>query len=125
MGGEFRDGFFLKEEHPGIAFIAVAEAEDLFASRTALFIDSRSRKEYEAGHIPGAVSVPYDAGKKSPTPADLAVPQDRTLVVYCHGGGCQMSISLAKALSSSGFKDIKIYAGGLAEWESLRLPMEK
>jgi rhodanese-related sulfurtransferase len=125
FGGEFKQSFFERDNYPGIAFISLAETEDLFVSRGALFIDSRSPEEYSAGHILGAVSVPYDRKRRSLTPADLGVPPDKTVVVYCHGGDCQMSVNLAKVFSTSGFKNIKIYTGGWAEWEAARLPQEK
>ena len=125
FGGEFKESFLPKEKYPGIVFIALAEAEGLFVSKGALFIDSRSREEYSAGHILGAVSVPYDEKREILAPADFGTSPDKTVVVYCHGGDCKMSVNLAKVLSTSGFKNIKIYSGGWAEWVSARLPVEK
>jgi rhodanese-related sulfurtransferase len=135
--GEFRQGFIDFREHAGIRFITLAEAEDLFARRMQgeeglLFVDSRPSAEFTASHIPGAVSVPLDAvqgsGKRVPGPeqaGSLDFPGVQTLVVYCEGGDCQASQSLAKMLHDRGYTDIRILAGGWAEWKEAGLPEER
>jgi rhodanese-related sulfurtransferase len=136
-GGEFREGFLDRREYAGIRFITLAEAEDLFARRlqdpeSLHFIDSRSREEYGAGHIPGAVAVPLDElkalGKKEIGPElakRLPFPETQTLVVYCDGGDCRTSLSLAQLIHDTGFSDIRVFTGGWAEWSASRLPEEK
>jgi rhodanese-related sulfurtransferase len=135
--GEFRQGFLDRTEYAGIRFISLAETQELFAQATQgaeglLFIDSRSRDEFAAGHIPGALAVPLDnvqrAGKTEagPGPVErIEFPGARTLVVYCEGGDCQTSISLAKIIHDRGYKDIRIFAGGWAEWSAAGLPEAK
>ena len=58
--------------------------------------------------------------------AELAAlyPPDKRLVVYCQGGDCQTSQSLARLLHDRGFKDIRIYGGGWTEWSAAGLPAE-
>ncbi len=125
LKGEFRQSFLAPEKYPAISFITLSEAQDLFAERGALFVDSRSAEEYADGHILGAVSIPYDEKRAKERAVDLGIAKDRTIVVYCHGGDCQMSIGLAKILQEAGFKTIKIYSGGWAEWAAAGLPVEK
>jgi rhodanese-related sulfurtransferase len=135
--GEFRGGFIDRREYAGIRFITLAETEDLFARRTQgaeglLFIDSRGREDFAAGHIPAALSVPLDRmqGSKKSDPGSkwagtLDFPGAQTLVIYCEGGDCQTSISLAKIIHDKGYKDIRIFAGGWAEWSAAGLPEER
>jgi rhodanese-related sulfurtransferase len=125
--GEFRQGFVDRREYAGIRFITLAETEDLFARRMQgteglLFIDSRSRDEFAAGHIPGALSVPLEAVQR---PGTLNFPGAQTVIVYCEGGDCQTSISLAKIIHDKGYQDIRIFSGGWAEWSAAGLPEEK
>src|SRR4030042_6220158 len=134
--GEFREGFIERREYAGIRFITLAETEDLFAQRTQgaeglLFIDSRGRGDFAAGHIPGALNVPLDrlqrsrkTGPGSEGTGTLAFPGAQTLVIYCEGGDCQTSISLAKIIHDRGYQDIRIFAGGWAEWSAAGLPGE-
>lgn len=122
--GEFKQGFLAQEEFPGIRFITLAEAEDLFARAGAVFIDSRSREEFAAGHVPGALNIPLEESKQRLSGGDLPYPQERTLVVYCEGGDCQTSISLAKLIHDRGFRDTRIFRGGWTEWSAAGLPVE-
>ena len=122
--GEFKQGFLATEEFPGIRFIALQETEDLFGRGQAVFVDSRSRDEFSAGHIPGALNIPLDENKSGLNSGLLPYPQDRTVVVYCEGGGCQTSIALARLIHDLGFRDIRIFSGGSAEWSVSGLPLE-
>ncbi|MCR2365403.1 rhodanese-like domain-containing protein, partial [Salmonella enterica] len=45
----------------------------------ALLLDVRSREDYAAGHIPGAVNIPTE--ELEPHLAQL--PRDQTIVAYC------------------------------------------
>lgn len=135
--GEFKQGFVDPREYTGIRFITLAETEDLFTQRmqgaeNLLFIDSRSPGDFAAGHIPGALSVPLEKvqppGKKEAATDQagmLNFPGAQTLVIYCEGGDCQASISLAKIIHDRGYQDIRIFAGGWAEWSAAGLPEEK
>jgi len=135
--GEFREGFIERREYAGIRFITLAETEDLFAQRTQeaeglLFIDSRGRGDFAAGHIPGALNVPLDrlqrsrkTGPGSEGTGTFDFPGAQTLVIYCEGGDCQTSISLAKIIHDRGYKDIRIFTGGWAEWSAAGLPEER
>jgi rhodanese-related sulfurtransferase len=101
-------------------------------SEGLLFIDSRKRDDFAEGHIPGALSVPLDSvqrwGKKAPGSewaGTLDFPGAQTLIVYCEGGDCQTSISLAKIIHDNGHKDIRVFTGGWAEWRAAGLPEER
>lgn len=124
FAGEFKPGFLAPEEFPGIRFITLAEAEDLFARRGAVFVDSRSREESDAGHIPGALNIPLEESRDRLDGEILPYPPDQILVIYCEGGDCQTSISLAKLIHAQGFRDIRIFTGGWAEWSAAGLPVE-
>ncbi|MGZ5556150.1 MAG: rhodanese-like domain-containing protein, partial [Candidatus Aminicenantales bacterium] len=56
--GEFRESFFRASEYPGIRLITAEEAEDLWRTGTAIFFDARQSALYDAGHVPGAGSIP-------------------------------------------------------------------
>jgi len=135
--GEFRQGFVDLREYAGTRFITLAETEDLFAQRmkgaeSLLFVDSRRPDDFAAGHIPGALNLPLERfqhqGKTGAGPDGsgmLDFPGAQTLVIYCEGGDCQTSISLAKIIHDRGYQDIRIFTGGWAEWRAAGLPEEK
>jgi rhodanese-related sulfurtransferase len=121
--GEFRQSFLARDKYPGVTFISLAETEQLFAKKVAVFIDARSQEEYVSGHIPGALNLPLEEAQRGEVGDRLRASLDRALVVYCQGGDCETSISLAKILYESGFKDIKVFQGGWAEWKAAGLPV--
>lgn len=125
FSGEFRQSFTTPIEYPRIRFITLREAEDLFADGGAAFLDSRSRVEFGKGHIPGAKSLPLDENRRGVKPEAVGLPVERTLVVYCEGGGCQTSVGLARLLHAAGFQDIRVLAGGWTEWRAAGLPESK
>lgn len=127
LRGDFDESLILPAGTPGVAFIGLAEAGDLFQSGAALFVDSRTIEQYAEGHVPGAAGVPLKEASENTalaTPEALGVVPTRTLVVYCNGGDCQTSVLLTRILREAGFTDIKIYLGGWAEWQAAGFPVE-
>lgn len=124
--GEFRETFFQAAEYPGVRLITLEEAEDLWRTgAAAAILDARAAKLYRQGHVPGALNVPAaEAGRTLPSDI-LDHDRDRTVVVYCEGGDCQSSLALAKRLHDQGFRDIRVFGGGWAEWTKAGLPEEK
>ncbi len=115
LRGEFRESLFSSAKYPGITLISLAEAEELFIRRDALFIDSRPKQKFSEGHILNAVSVPLEDNKEKLN-SPLNIPFEKTIVVYCDGRDCQDSLSLAKVLHGQGYKNIRVFTGGWAEW---------
>jgi len=103
--------------------VSVGEAEELFRTGQALFVDARSEFDYGLGHIKGAVNLPLKSAVKG---AELLpdVPRDRTVVTYCDGANCNSSIDLAARLYASGFANVRIFFGGWEEWRARSLPTE-
>lgn len=77
-----------------------------------LLIDVRPTKEFEAGHIPDAVSIPLDQLKKRMK--DL--PKGKTIIAYCRGALCVMSADAVKILQSKKFKALRM-EDGYVEWK--------
>lgn len=71
-----------------------------------------------AGHIPGAVNVPYADG----TPPEEVL-EAGELVVYC-GSGVTACVDLL-ALHAAGRSDAKLYPGSWSDWSTRGLPAAK
>ena len=52
----------------------------------AMIIDVRSRREYEKGHVKGAVNLPYDHLLER-----VCLPRDKILVICCERGAASMA----------------------------------
>jgi rhodanese-related sulfurtransferase/DNA-binding transcriptional ArsR family regulator len=103
------------------AFLADAQLEpvdarDLRARVLAgevTLLDVRPEEEYEAGHIPGALSVPLPALAKHL--ADL--PKRREVVAYCRGPYCVLAVEAVKLLRARGFRAVRL-EDGVLDWAS-------
>ncbi|MDH5491279.1 MAG: metalloregulator ArsR/SmtB family transcription factor [Myxococcales bacterium] len=64
-----------------------------------ILLDVRPSAEYEAGHLPGARSIPL-----AELEAQLDdLPRDRAIVAYCRGPYCALSADAARRLRALGF----------------------
>jgi rhodanese-related sulfurtransferase len=120
--GGFRESLVAEDRHVQVRLVGLREAEDLYGSSGAVFIDARTADEFKAGHIPGARSLPVESARAGLPEAILALPRAGTLCVYCEGGDCLSSLALAEVLSRAGFTDVRVMTGGWAEWRRAGLP---
>ncbi|MEJ2726981.1 MAG: metalloregulator ArsR/SmtB family transcription factor [Deltaproteobacteria bacterium] len=70
-------------------------------------LDVRPVEEYNAGHIPGALSIPL----KELQLRLLDLPRDQQIVAYCRGPYCVLSIQAVEILRAKGFKALRIEEG--------------
>ena len=70
-------------------------------------LDVRPVEEYNAGHIPGAISIPL----KELQLRLLDLPRDQEIVAYCRGPYCVLSIQAIEILRAKGFKAVRIEEG--------------
>jgi rhodanese-related sulfurtransferase/DNA-binding transcriptional ArsR family regulator len=86
---------------------------------SVVLIDVRPREEYAAGHIAGAVSVPYDEVEQRLT----ELPRDREIVAYCRGPYCVFADQAVEALRDRRRRARRLEAG-YPEWKVAGLPVE-
>ncbi len=84
------------------------------------FIDARDIADYQAGHIQGAMNVPYHELEKFKGVLE-GLPKDQVYVCYC-SSACDVSIDLAYAMAKMGFTKTYIFHGGWDEWKTAGYP---
>jgi rhodanese-related sulfurtransferase len=84
----------------------------------ALYVDARPRQRYEAGHIPGAILLNEEQWDSLFPLFSDAFDPDKTIVVYCDGGGCEASHEVAGRLRKAlGIETIFVLKGGWPAWQ--------
>ena len=84
------------------------------------FIDARDISDYNAGHVQGALNIPFhEIEKYKERLNDL--PKDQVYVTYC-STACDVSIDMAYYMAKLGFKKVYIFHGGWDEWKSAGYP---
>ena len=89
------------------------------AAGEVVILDVRPPDEYEAGHLPHALSLPVRELKKRLG----ELPKDVPVVAYCRGPFCFMAQDAVKLLRSRGYQALHL-ADGVAAWRARGLPVE-
>jgi rhodanese-related sulfurtransferase len=76
-------------------------------------LDVRPSEEYEAGHIPGALSIPVGQLKRRLK----ELPAGRQVVAYCRGPFCVMAAEAVELLRKEGFTAHRL-EHGVADWRA-------
>jgi len=96
-------------------------AERIQDGAAPAILDVRSKGEFDDGHIPGAIHIPY--GDLSKRLSELPVKQDGELVVYCKSG---LRAGWAeKTLSEAGYINVRDLKGQWKAWQAADHPSEK
>lgn len=95
-----------------------AEAGPLVGEGGAVLVDARPTRQFEAGHIPGAVSLPSFAFDEIVSVFVEEHGRDRPVIVYCDRENCDLSEELALRLARDfGMSNVAILEGGYLEWQ--------
>jgi len=111
-----RDYFDARDELEPLAPVELLQRIQLGET---LVLDVRPREEYDAGHIPGAVSLPLAEVKKRLG----ELPRGADIVAYCRGPYCVLAPQAVEILRAAGFRARRM-AVGLPEWRLANLPVE-
>ena len=96
----------------------VEQVQDQLGKGATTVVDVRSRAEWEAGHIPGALHIPL--GELALRQAE--VPTNGTVVVQCRTGG-RAAIG-ASLLQRLGRTNVLKFDGGYVAWQAAGQPVE-
>ena len=76
-----------------------------------IVLDTREQDEFDEGHIPGAILIPYTEIENK---AEEMLPdKDKLILVYCRSG--RRSKIAAESLSKLGYTNVKEF-GGIIDW---------
>jgi rhodanese-related sulfurtransferase len=101
----------------GLTLADVVVARRLVESGEAIVFDARPQIDYEAGHLPGAMALPFiEVETRFPDYAPIITPSD-TILTYCASVECDEALLLGIYLRDQGFTNIVLFAGGWEEWE--------
>ena len=93
--------------------ISGAEAKALMDSESGyIILDAREQYEYDEGHIPGAILIPY--GEIADRAENELPDKDQLILVYCRSG--RRSKIAAEELVKLGYTNVKEF-GGIIDWK--------
>jgi rhodanese-related sulfurtransferase len=89
-------------------------------SNTApVIVDVRFRREFDRGHVPGAINTPFFAPETAKLPKDKGT----ELVIYCgHGPRAMIARFL---LGLQGYSNMALLEGHMKDWKRDGRPLER
>ena len=94
--------------------LSVAQLVEAIESGDApLIVDTRSRREYAAEHIPGAVHLPF--WRAAARHRDLGADPDTPMVLYCGHGPRAMWAK--RVLEGLGYRQVGLLTGHFRSWK--------
>jgi rhodanese-related sulfurtransferase len=101
----------------GVPVISVADAQKLWKSKKAVFLDTRVKSQYDTEKIPGAVWFLTDDLMANPDHS-ASLDKGKEYVLYCNGVLCWRSPGAGLLLKHQGFSKIHWLRDGLPEWKA-------
>lgn len=103
--------------------ITLQELETRIRERAGLaLVEALPPRHFAAGHLPAAINLPLESLPEAA--ARLLPDRDAEIVVYCSGPSCQNSHTAARTLETLGYQQVRVFAGGKAEWTAAGNPLE-
>lgn len=100
--------------YAGLEPVTVKELRERVRTGDAIVLDVRPSAEYEAGHIPTALSIPITELKKRLK----ELPRGREVIAYCRGPYCVYAAQAVGVLERAGFKARRAEIG-VPDWKQL------
>jgi len=105
----------------GFKNLTVDEFAHMTADKTNVILDVRTAKEFESGHLPGALNLDVTAAGFAAQAA--ALDKSKTYLVHCASGG--RSVKACDALGRLGFSQLYNLPGGFRAWAKAGKPVER
>lgn len=109
----------MKQRDQALDPIDAHDALRLAKQGKVALVDVRPKREFDSGHLPGAISMPPDQVD------DVApqIPKGKDVIAYCRDRYCVYAPNAAAVLQSKGIST-RVLEIGVAEWHDLGLPVE-
>ena len=92
--------------------ITAQEAKEIMDTQEGyIILDTRTQEEYDEGHIPGAIVLPYDEVLERAE--GILTDKNQLILVYCRSG--RRSKIAANDLVTLGYTNIREF-GGIIDW---------
>ncbi len=105
-------------ENEGFRWVARPELDKLLQAGQHLLLDARDLRDYAAGHLPGAQSLPLRDFEATFPELLPVIASGMPMLLYCSGPRCDDALHLARRLRETGFADATIYVGGWEDWSA-------
>jgi hypothetical protein len=108
----------------GVAIVSVEDVQKIIGEGGWVIFDARLLKEYDAGHLPSALSFPYAQRDEAFKEWASILNSEQKVLVYCSSKLCDDGLHLAVFLRDMGIKQVDLFVDGLDGWKKAGLLVE-
>jgi rhodanese-related sulfurtransferase len=98
--------------------VPIIKVNQILPKNTAVFLDTRSKKEFEISHIANAIWVGYNEFSLKNV---KSIPRSAHIITYCSVG--YRSEKIGEKLQKAGYKNVNNLWGGIFEWANQSQPL--
>lgn len=114
----------LKAAAAGMEMVDVPRAKEIVEEGEFLVCDARKIEDFDAGHLPGAVSFPFNSHEEAYNELAVLFSAEQPVMVYCSGRECDDAFLLGKFLRAQGSKRVVLFVEGISGWKEAGLPLD-
>ncbi len=103
-----------------VAMVTAEHVAELIDRDDVVVVDVRSRRQYEAGHLPGAIHLPLPEMAAD----DQRLAAARAIIVYGPEPPSRLAWAGTKKLMRLGYRRVAQFPGGVEAWELARREQE-
>ena len=108
-----------------VALVQLSGLLDFLREDSRLLVDARPAEEYARGHIPSAISLPFESMAMVPEVITQVLASEKPPIFYCSGIECEDSLLVALELRKLGRSDVAVFVGGIELWRAELLSEEE
>jgi rhodanese-related sulfurtransferase len=94
-----------------LSTVPAERLKELLGDVRYLFLDARLPERFTAGHLPGAVSMPFGTPETNQYLQVSSIPKSTRIITYCDPKGCPLAARLALMLREGGFENVQELTG--------------
>jgi rhodanese-related sulfurtransferase len=107
IGGHFK---------PQLPALSVEEVAKAIHDPKVAFVDARLPRDYQQGHIPGAINLPVHSGLVERSETLARINPTNRVIVYCQSDRCPWGEVIASDLYYRGYRRTCVFPGGWKAW---------
>jgi rhodanese-related sulfurtransferase len=108
----------------GIEVVDAPRAKEIIEAGEFLVCDARKGEDFDKGHLPGAVSFPFELKDETYDEMAALFSPEQPVMVYCSGRGCDDALLLGKFLRAQGSTRVVLFLEGIEGWKGAGHPLQ-
>jgi rhodanese-related sulfurtransferase len=108
----------------GLTIVDVEKARAILEAGEYLVFDARRAAEFDTGHLPGAVSFPYESREAGYDEMAALLQPAQPVMVYCSGPECDDALLLGEFLKNQGSQEVSLFLEGTTGWKAAGLKLQ-